>query len=307
MLHLLLVPLLAAASPQSGPPSTATTDAAPADEAPADDDTVAPLPAAAVSDAEPLPSDGEIAGEAVPVVEGPRLDSSAQKKPSDEKWLTPYRDDGTLIEDQGQWPMWAAVGSQLAAGTGVGLLFAPPALALIAASTVFLPNTVFEGLGQTGLIVASSLGAFGLLGVVAPGAIAVTQTLIGDWLSPRRGALVWPLLSAYIAAGATWMTTAVTISATVGAIKQAGQRGDPVEPVSAVTVAILAPAVAGLLLTVAAPAATYAFFSEDKRVGDDGRGFPGLLAPHHASVQEVPLGAPVVVDAASASPTAIRF
>lgn len=323
MLHLLLVSLLATTNPPpsdskqtpravdasaSHAPVGALAQKADATDASDDDDeTVAPLPAAAPGESEPLPTDGAIAAEPVPVVEGPRLKNDAPNPAGHDEWLTPYREDGTLVEAEGQWPMWAVVGSQIAAGTGIGLLFAPPALALIAASTVFLPDTLYEGLGQTGLVVASTLGAVGVVSVAAPGAIAVSQTLIGDWLSPRRGALVWPLLSAYIAAGASWMTTAITVSATVGAIKQAGQRGDPIEPISTMTVAFLAPAVAGLLLTVAAPVATYAVFSEQKRVGDDGRGFPGLLAPHHASAEQ-PLALPRVVEASPAVSSApIRF
>ena len=113
-------------------------------------------------------SDDAVVGTAPPAFDSPLANDGPASTTTDPEWVASYQADGTLLPISGPWPLWAVLGAQLGAGLGVGLIFAPAALALILTTTVFLPHTVLEGFGTTGIVITSVFGVVGTTAVVAP-------------------------------------------------------------------------------------------------------------------------------------------
>jgi hypothetical protein len=132
---------------------------------------------------------------------------------------------------------------------------------------------------------------------LGPAVTAVIQGVVGDTLGPSRGALLWPIVSAYGAAcgvlglqalvfailGVVELAVLAPVLAEgrfdeVGPLAQSTwQSGAPYVQASIIVTAILSP-----LILAAVPALFYPLSAEPKRPGDRGQlEWPGLLSPRH--------------------------
>ena len=191
--------------------------------------------------------------------------------------------------------------AQVGAGCGTGL-----AIGLVTAPCAFIP--------YVGACISLPIAC------ATPLAVGAVETIVGDALGQKRGALLWPILGTYgaLLAGQVliWGTALVSaalvgggIAGLTGVVTRSGT--DPQVLLAALLgsygVVLGAVLVAGLVSSVlyyVTPAIVYAFTSEDKKPGDTGFRFPGLVAPSHAepgeTVQLLPGEGPVVAEQAMA-------
>jgi hypothetical protein len=129
--------------------------------------------------------------------------------------------------------------------------------------------------------------------LAAPLATAALVTWMGDLFGQQRGPLLWPMLGAVgaecVGIGCLAVSYPLLIIAGFAGIFGGFAFGLP--PEIAVALLPVAPLLAVVLLGAAAvvialavpltPALIYFLTSEDKRPGDDGGGFPGIVTPGH--------------------------
>lgn len=159
-------------------------------------------------------------------------------------------------------------GVQVAAGTGaccVGCCVSAPFNLLLG----FIP-------------IVGSLAAGILTSVIAGVLIGGTETFVGDFLGKQRAPMLWPVVAAGGSLLVGAIAQAVVLIAVTPATQQVARSNDPdalraaVGSNSAIFLGVLAASVAA---AVVAPAAVYGLTAIDKKPGDTGQGFPGILVP----------------------------
>ena len=150
----------------------------------------------------------------------------------------------------------------------------------------------------TGVVVGPILAAIPVIGaLLGPGLIGVVEVFLGDMLGQQRGAMLWPVIGAYAAwavgapvfiGGGVLVGVLIGGAAIGGLIATVGQNPNPLVILPVLLGAylgVLVPIVVGVLLWQAGiavtPAVVYMLTAEDKKPGDTGSGFPGLLEPGH--------------------------
>lgn len=149
----------------------------------------------------------------------------------------------------------------------------------------------------TAAVVGPIVGWIPVLGslVILPGAVALVETFVGDYLGQQRGAILWPWIGAALSSaigsvvfigGGIALAYIIGAAAFIAAAAAVGSNPALVIPiVLAAGAGFVIPILVGVVLYLTAnaltPALVYMFTAEDKRPGDTGGGFPGFISPNH--------------------------
>jgi len=168
---------------------------------------------------------------------------------------------------------------------------------------VAIPFTI--GIGLTPVVGTYISGFVGniIIGTVIGGSEAVA----GDWWGKQRAPMIWPIVASagVLTAAAVASTVLSLVSAQV--VQPPANFTDPnalnkyLAQAGGFGLASIAINVGAIAIAIVLPAGVYMWTAVDKKPGDTGQGFPGLLSPAD------PVPTPKPSAASSSSPVAMAY